>query len=80
MTLRDAPNKHMTLQECRERVDAIRELANGGDYEAAHSREDTLRADVLAQMIGATTIHQFRHAQKLAAIALETKKLHFVRI
>lgn len=62
----------MTVNEIRARVEAIRALA--WDDEAAHGREDELRADVLRAIAEGAP-----DAAALAAAALETGAIEFAR-
>lgn len=62
--------KHMTLQQAKESVERIQQYLDKNDYEAASIEEKGLHKAILQQLVGAKTTHQFRHAQKLAALAL----------
>jgi hypothetical protein len=67
----------LTTVEARDRVEAIRQIGNG-DPEVAHSREDSLREDVL-KMIADPGFDNIEHARTICQIALETNKVDFPR-
>jgi hypothetical protein len=58
----------VTRSELRTRLLAIKDYA--GDIEAAHSMEDSLRADVLREI--ATGLHSAELAAEFAKLALRT--------
>lgn len=65
----------MTTADIATRVQRITQEAHRGDFEAAHSLEDTLRDDVL-HWLGAHAPEPYR---SLAALAATTSTLDFPR-
>lgn len=62
----------ITPEEARAQVESLKR--SRGDYEIAHSMEDTLRHDVLEAIAAGSP-----HAVELASIALETSDIKFAR-
>lgn len=63
----------MKVAEVKARVERVRSLAQ--DFEAAHSEEDKLYADVLSAIARGA-----KNGQELAAAALQTEYIEFVRV
>jgi hypothetical protein len=64
----------MTTEEVIQGIKAIRNKANEGDHEAAHSSEDALREEVLKAIAQGA-----ENAAELAQIVLLTSELDFER-
>lgn len=64
----------MTINEARHRIKEIQRLADEGDSEAAHSREDRLHQDVLRAIVDGVD-----DAPEFAALALSTLSIDFER-
>lgn len=69
----------MTAAEAKARVLEIRAEVALHDDEAAHSREDSLRADVLRAIAGLNGGLTARQMRELARIALSTERIEFSR-
>lgn len=64
----------MTIEEIEKRVQEIREIADDDDDEAAHSKEDDLRNDVLLAISKGAS-----NPEELAYAVLKTGQIEFSR-
>ena len=81
----------MTLQEARDTVKLIREVAGAGGLEEAHVHEDDLRQGILEEILRLTltldtsksydiAIDLITQIYELAEIALSTSEIDFERL
>lgn len=67
----------LTIANVLRRMDTIREQANKGDYEAAHSEEDRLHRDALATIASGRLNRE--EASTLADEAFKSTRIKFAR-